>query len=51
MARKYENYTSIKYKDDRFHLNNISFAGPVVLGIGGKKSSYKWNRMNSGANI
>ena len=21
---------------DRFHLNNMSFAGPVIMGIGGK---------------
>ena len=38
MSRKYENYSSTKYKNDRFHLSNISFAGPVVLGIGGKIS-------------
>ena len=36
MSRKYENYSSTKYKDDRFHLSNISFAGPVVLGVGGR---------------
>ena len=36
MSRRYENYSSEKYKDDRFHLSNISFAGPVVLGIGGE---------------
>ena len=36
MSRRYENYSSEKYKDDRFHLSNISFSGPVVLGIGGE---------------
>ena len=38
MSRTYENYSSTKYKDDRLHLSNISFAGPVVLGIVGKIS-------------
>ena len=36
MFSKNSSHTNPKYKDDRFHLNNLSFAGPVVLGIGGK---------------
>jgi hypothetical protein len=24
-----------KHREDRFHLNNLSFAGPVVMGVGG----------------
>ena len=24
---------------DRFRLNNLSFAGPVVMGVGGKKKN------------
>ena len=35
LSRKFDNYTSTKYKDGRFHLSNISFSGPVVLGTGG----------------
>ena len=35
LSRKFDNYTSTKYKDGRFHLSHISFSGPVVLGIGG----------------
>jgi len=35
MSRKFENYSSTKFKDDRFHLSQTSFAGPVVLGVGG----------------
>ena len=35
MSRKFDNYTSSKYKDGRLHLSNISFSGPVVLGTGG----------------
>ena len=41
MSRKYENYSSTKFKDDRFHLGTISFAGPVVLGVGGKESTIR----------
>ena len=33
---RFENYSSTKFKDDRFHLSQTSFAGPVVLGVGGK---------------
>ena len=35
LSRRFDNYTSTKYKDGRFHLSNISFSGPVVLGTGG----------------
>ena len=35
MSRKFENYTSTKFKEGRMHLSNISFSGPVVLGTGG----------------
>ena len=35
LSRKFDNYTSTKYKDGHFHLSNISFSGPVVLGTGG----------------
>ena len=28
-------------RQDRFHLNDMSFAGPVIMGIGGKQ--YKEN--------
>ena len=35
MSRKFDNYTSSKFKEGRMHLSNISFSGPVVLGTGG----------------
>ena len=35
MSRRFDNYTSSKFKDGRMHLSNISFSGPVVLGTGG----------------
>ena len=38
---RFENYSSTKFKDDRFHLSQTSFAGPVVLGVGGKGSSWR----------
>ena len=35
MSRKFDNYTSSKFKEGRLHLSNVSFSGPVVLGTGG----------------
>ena len=30
---------------DRFHLNNLSFAGPVIMGIGGKEIGDSFNNV------
>ncbi len=35
------NYIPGLQTEDRFRLNNLSFAGPVVMGTGGKK---EWSR-------
>ena len=32
-------------REDRFRLNNLSFAGPVVMGVGGENIIYFMNKL------
>ncbi len=36
MANNYLNYVPGLQTEDRFRLNNLSFAGPVIMGLGGE---------------
>lgn len=43
-AQEIRGNRTIKVKNESrgFHLNNLSYAGPIVMGVGGKKINYNY---------